>query len=244
MPRHAPSETRPASLEPQAAVQAPVGASPPPPHASRRPVWRRPRVLLTVLGALLALGVAGVALSSRTAAPPPAATPTSSALVAHGQIMPARQARVGTQAGGVVQTLDARLGAEVTAQTPLAVIVGAGGTEVVTAPFDGSVSNVLVHAGDTLAPGATVAVVADLHTLQVETLDIDEFLVGHIKVGQRVQVTVDALDNLALTGMVSQLALLPQTATTGGQAYPAIIAIGGVPPAVHAGMSVRITLPE
>ena len=139
-------------------------------------------------------------LSSRAAAPPPAAAPVAAALVAHGQVVPVQQARVGTLGGGQVQQLEASLGAEVSAQTPLAWVIGPSGTEVVTAPFSGSVTNVLVHAGDTLMPGATIAVVANMHSLQVETSDVDEFLVGHVSVGQRVQVTVDALDNLALTG--------------------------------------------
>jgi multidrug resistance efflux pump len=91
-------------------------------------------------------------------------------------------------------------------------VVGPSGTEIVTAPFRGSVTNVLVHAGDTLTPGATIAVVADMHALQVETSDVDEFLVSDVSVAQRVQVTVDALDKLALTGIVTNVALLPQVA--------------------------------
>jgi hypothetical protein len=105
------------------------------------------------------------------------------------------------------------------------------------------VTNVLVHAGDTLTPAATIAVVADRHALQVETSDLDEFLVSHVSVAQR-QVTVDALDNLTLTGIVTNVALLPQVAASGSQAYPVIISLGGVPATVRAGMSVRITLPE
>jgi HlyD family secretion protein len=173
-----------------------------------------------------------------------AATPTSSSLVAHGQIVPIQQAHVGTQTGGVVQQLSASPGTEVAAQTPLAWVLGPSGTEIVTAPFSGSVTNVLVHAGDTLLPGATIAVVADLHALQVETSDVDEFLVSHVSLGQRVQVTVDALDNQAMTGTISSIALLPQTATGGGQAYPVIVTLGGLPPKVRSGMSVRITLPD
>jgi len=190
------------------------------------------------------VGVAVVVLSSRSSVAPPAATPTLAALVAHGQVVPVQQARVGTLSGGQVQQLSASLGSEVDAQTPLAWVTGPSGTEIVTAPFSGSVTNVLVHAGDTLVPGETIAVVADMQTLQVETSDVDEFLVGHVNVEQRVQVTVDALDNLPLTGIVTNVALLPQAATSGGQAYPVIVRLSGLPPNVRAGMSVRITLPN
>jgi biotin carboxyl carrier protein len=230
--------------QPPTQPPAGLGLQAPPQAPQRRPLWRRPRVLLGILGLLLLFGIAAAAVNSRSAAPAVVTAPASTALIAHGQIMPARQARVGTQAGGVVQQLDARLGADVAAQAPLATVAGPAGSEIVTAPFGGSVSNVLVHAGDTLAPGATVAVVADLHTLQVETADVDEFLVGHVRVGQRVEVTVDALDNRVLTGTITNIALLPQTAASGSQAYPVIVSLGSLPPEVHAGMSVRLTLPD
>jgi multidrug efflux pump subunit AcrA (membrane-fusion protein) len=201
-------------------------------------------VLLAGLLGLVLATVAVVLSSSRSTPPPVAATPVTTSLVAHGQVVPVQQARVGTLGGGVVQELHADLGADVAAQTPLAWVIGPAGTEIVTAPFAGSVTNVFVHAGDTLVPGATIAVVANMHTLQVETSDVDEFLVGHVKINQRVQVTVDALDNLPLTGIVTNVALLPQTATGGSQAYPVVISLSGVPAQVHAGMSVRITLPD
>jgi len=201
-------------------------------------------VLFLILGALLLVALV-LALTRSQSAPPAAVTaPAAAPFIAHGQIVPTRQARVGTQGGGVVQQLDARPGAQVDGQTPLAWVAGASGTEVVTAPFVGTVTNVLVHAGDTLMPGAAIAVVADLHTLQVETTDVDEFLISKASVGQRVQISVDALDNLALTGIVSNIALLPQTGTSGGPAYPVIIAISGIPPEVRAGMSVRVTFSE
>jgi biotin carboxyl carrier protein len=202
------------------------------------------RVVVAGLGGLVLVGVAVVVLSSRSSVAPPAATPTLAALVAHGQVVPVQQARVGTLSGGQVQQLSASLGSEVDAQTPLAWVTGPSGTEIVTAPFSGSVTNVLVHAGDTLVPGTTIAVVANMQALQVETSDVDEFLVGHVNVEQRVQVTVDALDNLPLTGIVTNVALLPQAATSGGQDYPVIVRLTGLPPNLRAGMSVRITLPD
>jgi multidrug efflux pump subunit AcrA (membrane-fusion protein) len=216
---------------------------PRPAHVRRPPFWRRRRALLAALGVLLLTTIGVVALSPRPTAPPPPAGPASTSLVAHGQVVPFQQARVGTLGGGVVQDLHADLGSEVAAQTPLAWVNGPSGMEIVTAPFSGAVTNVFVHAGDTLVPGATIAVVANMHTLQVETSDVDEFLIGHVGVGQRVQITVDALDNLAFTGTVTNVSLVPQAALGGNQAYPVIVSLGSVPPAVHAGMSVRITLP-
>jgi multidrug resistance efflux pump len=125
----------------------------------------------------------------------------------------------------------------------LARVDGPAGTEVVTSPFRGTLSNVLVHAGDTLPAGAAIAVVADLGTLQVETSDVDEFLVSHVQVGQPVRVTVDALDNLELPGTVRTVAGMPQADASGGQNYPVVIALNSVPTSVRAGMSIRVSFP-
>jgi multidrug efflux pump subunit AcrA (membrane-fusion protein) len=210
----------------------------------RRPLWRRRLVQLIGLGVLL-LVVAVLAMSRLQPGPAaPVAPPVAAPLIAHGQILPAQQARVGTQGGGVVQRLAVNPGDQTAADAPLAWVTGPSGTEIVTAPFAGTVTNVLVHGGDTLMPGATIAVVADLHLLRVETTDVDEFLVSKVAVGQRVQVSVDALDNMSVTGVVTNVALLPQTGASGNAAYPVIISIGGVPPEVRAGMSVRVTLPD
>lgn len=210
----------------------------------RRSAWRSRRLLLIGLVVLLLGVVALVEIRQQSQPPAPAVTPAAAPLIAHGQILPAQQARVGTLGGGVVQRLDATPGAEVAGQTPLAFVQGPSGTEVVTVPFGGTVTNVLVHAGDTLVPGAAIAVVANLHQLRVETSDVDEFLVGKVAVAQRVQVTVDALDNVALTGTVTNVALLPQTGPNGSTAYPVIIDIGTPPSSVRPGMSVRVTIPD
>jgi multidrug efflux pump subunit AcrA (membrane-fusion protein) len=209
----------------------------------RRPLLRSPRVLLGGLGVLLILGVIGVLASLQS--PPVAPPPTSAPLVAHGQIVPARQAHVGTQGGGVVQQLNVKVGDRVADQAPVAWMLGPSGTEIISAPFGGSVTNVLVHDGDTLAPAAPMVVVADLTSLQVETTDVDEFLIGHVFVGQLVQVTVDALDDKPLDGTITSVALLPEASTTGGApAYPVVISLRSVPPDIRAGMSVRFTLPD
>ena len=212
--------------------------------AARRRWWRRRRLLLGGLGLLLVVSLVAALLSSRQQAAP-APQPAAAPLIAHGQIVPATLARVGTQGGGVVQQLGASLGQDVTAQTPLAWVNGPNGTEIVTAPFGGSVTNVLVHAGDTLAPGAPIAVVADMRSLQVETSDVDEFLVSHVRVGQSVPITIDALDGAAVSGTVTNVALLPQTSSgTNSQAYPVIVRLDGLPASARAGMSVRLTFPE
>lgn len=93
-------------------------------------------------------------------------------------------------------------------------------------------------------PGAGVVMVADLSRLQVETTDIDEFLIGHVRAGQSVALEIEALDRREVTGRVRTVALQPQATAGGDQQYPVTIDLGGAVPELRPGMSVRITLSE
>ncbi|HEX8966987.1 MAG TPA: HlyD family efflux transporter periplasmic adaptor subunit, partial [Chloroflexota bacterium] len=229
-------------------------ATPSPDGRSRRRFslaerWRRlPRVVrwgLVVLALLVVVIV--VARQVAPASSPPPASPTSvpaPRLVAHGLVQPISQARVGTLGGGVLLGVSVTAGEAVTAQTELARVRGPAEVEVLTAPFAGTVTGLLAHTGDTLLPGAGVIMVADLSRLQVETTDVDEFLIGHIHPGQTVSLQVEALDRRELSGRVRSISLQPQTTSGGDQQYPVTIDLGGAPPDLRPGMSVRITLAE
>jgi hypothetical protein len=174
-----------------------------------------------------------------------AATPVAAArLIAHGVVAPANQARVGTLGGGVLLGLNVTIGEKVEAQHELARVRGAADVEVLTAPFGGTVTGLLAHTGDTLVPGAGVLMVADLSRLQVETTDVDEFLIGHVRAAQTVALQIEALDRRELTGRVRTVALQPQSTPGGDQHYPVTIDLGGVVPELRPGMSVRVTLAE
>jgi multidrug efflux pump subunit AcrA (membrane-fusion protein) len=214
----------------------------------RPPAWLRRRVvwlggvlavLLVAVGALIVTSGVRSTPSAAPALPAPAAAVP---ITARGLVQPVRSARVGTLNGGVVRQLNVSLDNEVTEQSIVAWVAGPSGTEVVTAPFAGSVTNVLVHEGDTVLPGTVIAIVADTRSLQVETVDVDEYVISQVHVGQPVQVTVDALGNSTLAGNVSGVSLLPQAAASGEQTYPVIISVSAMPPDVRAGMSVRVVL--
>jgi len=196
-------------------------------------------VLLALVGV-----VAMNALTRPTPALVAAPTPTAARLVAHGTIAPVSQARVGTLAGGVLSEVSVNVGQQVAAQQELARVRGPSSTEQLVAPFAGTITGVLAHTGDTLVPGAGVLLVADLTRLQVETTDVDEFLIGHVRPGQTVALSIDALDRRELTGRILTVALQPQTNATGDQHYPVTIDLGGTTPDLRPGMSVRITFPE
>jgi multidrug efflux pump subunit AcrA (membrane-fusion protein) len=204
---------------------------------------RRRIAVVAGLGLLVCLAVAGAVMRPRGTPPADVSTVATAPLVAHGQLVPSRFARVGTLTGGVVRAVDVLPGDQVADRAPIAWVESAAGTEVLTAPFAGTVTNVLVHSGDTVAPASTLLQIGDVRTLQVETSDVDQFLVGRLRRGQVVPVTVDALDDRRLTGEVVSVAEYPQTEpATSGQMYPVVIRLAATPPAVRPGMSVRITL--
>ena len=217
---------------------------------SLRPRFRRPRHVVrwavVLLGLIVVVAVvAWQASSTATPANPPAQVASSGGrLIAHGVVAPVSQARVGTLTGGVLLGLSVSIGDSVDARTELARVRGPAEVEVLTAPFAGTVTGLLAHTGDTLIPGAGVVLVADLRTLQVETNDVDEFLIGHVQPGQSVTLQIEALDRRELTGRVRTVALQPQTTPGGDQHYPVTIDLGGKPPDLRPGMSVRIALSD
>lgn len=74
------------------------------------------------------------------------------------------------------------------------------------APFAGQVTDLPVEVGESIAPGAPAATVADFSRWVVKTSDLTELDVVAIGEGMSVQVQVDAIPNETLAGIVSQIA--------------------------------------
>ncbi len=239
---------RPATTEP--APQPPAASAPPSAsQVTTRP--RRPRrwlwwlvgaVVVIVAGVLGMTMICGQGGASVTVTPTPAGPPP---LTARGRIEPIHQARIGTLSGGVIARLVVEPGTVVGETQEIARVRGAdGAVEVLTAPWAGTITSVPVRLGDTVTPGAIVAGIADLRALQVETTDVDEFIISRLRLGQRVQVTVDALDQRVLVGQVVSLTLQPQRDESGDLTYPTTIALFEVAPELRPGMSVRLQFEE
>lgn len=223
-----------------------IGASPKP--ATRNEVTSRPRrasrrKLLVFGGIIVVLVVAAVvATGAGSKSAPPAVAPATSvpALSAHGTIEPVAQATVATISGGVVRSVAVKVGQNVTEQQKIADIASPGQTETVVAPWAGTVMGLNVQRGDTVMPGAVVATVGDLSRYQVRTTDVDEYLIGQIRAGQQVSMTVEALDGRRLDGTVDTVALVQQSSATGVTNYPVVIRLSGNDPDLRPGMSVRV----
>jgi multidrug efflux pump subunit AcrA (membrane-fusion protein) len=216
-----------------------------PPVRPHRPFWRR-RVLLVPLAAVAILIGAALVLQQPATAPSPPATvtPPVASLTAHGEVRPVDRATLRTLAGGRVMQLLVDLGQAVEPEQAIARLNGPNGLETVTAPMRGTLTGLSVHAGDTLAPGSVVANVGDLSRLQVETMDVDEYIISRIQPGQSASLRIDALDGRTFQGRVKVVAPQPETTTTGDQEYPVVIDFGGPVAGPRVGMTVRVTFAE
>jgi HlyD family secretion protein len=78
------------------------------------------------------------------------------------------------------------------------------------APFDGVVTNLPVHEGETVvmgiqnSPGSTLMTVADMGIITAE-VQVDETDIVNIKLGQAAEVTIDAMPNQTFKGTVSEI---------------------------------------
>jgi multidrug resistance efflux pump len=111
---------------------------------------------------------------------------------------------------------------------------------VLTAPFAGTVTQVLANQGEILAPGQALIVLADLTRLLVETNDLEERGVVNIAVGQEATVKVDALAK-DLKGRVVLMA--PQATLSGGEAnYTVTIELTETDPRLRWGMTASVSI--
>jgi HlyD family secretion protein len=81
---------------------------------------------------------------------------------------------------------------------------------VYRAPFDGTVTNVPVHEGETVvvgiqnSPGSTLMTVSDMHVITAE-VQVDETDIINVKTGQSADVTIDALPGQTFKGKVTEI---------------------------------------
>ncbi|MDE3113062.1 MAG: efflux RND transporter periplasmic adaptor subunit [Chloroflexota bacterium] len=138
---------------------------------------------------------------------------------------------VSSVAAGKLLTWNAYVGQTVRAGTLLgairvegAAVPGAPATYVdVKAPAAGVVVQSTAVAGQLVSPGVPLAVVADVADLWV-TANVSEQDVHRLRVGQRVDVSVDAIPGVRIAGQVEAIAQATQstfsilpTSNTGGQ---------------------------
>jgi ABC-type lipoprotein export system ATPase subunit len=232
--------------DPRAGAVAGRVLAPPLPKRKRR-TWPRRVAIALLLVAVIAGGGAAYRLGllgqvGGAPAPAPSVAEAPAYPTARGEIRPVAQAKIGTLHGGVVNRLAVSVGQNVDEAQEIARVNSPDGSaELLVAPWRGTITDIPVHVGDTVPVGAVVASIGDLSQLQVETTDVDEFIVGRVKPGNMVLVTVDALDQLQLRGRIRSVSLEPRPNADGDDAYPTIIDLELPPLDLRIGMSVRVT---
>lgn len=106
----------------------------------------------------------------------------------------------------------------------------------VTAPCDGVVASVEVQTGESVSAGDKLLSLVGDAGITV-TLTVDELDIVRVAPGQRVTMSVDALEDVTLTGTVKKIAPLGNTGT-GVTTYDVMIDVGDVDERVRGGMNV------
>jgi multidrug efflux pump subunit AcrA (membrane-fusion protein) len=74
------------------------------------------------------------------------------------------------------------------------------------APFDGTVAHVWIRPGDVTAYRTEAVLIADLDRFDLE-IDLSQFDIAHVHVGQQARFILDAFPDTVMTGQVTQVAL-------------------------------------
>lgn len=124
------------------------------------------------------------------------------------------------------------------------------------APFEGTIANIAIKEGELVTAGARLAAVIPVHGLYIEA-NLKETQLAEVHLGQKVRVTIDALEGHQIEGEVSSIApatgavfsLLPAENATGNftkivQRVPVRIALPDGTPGLRAGLSAIVAIDQ
>jgi HlyD family secretion protein len=106
-------------------------------------------------------------------------------------------------------------------------------------PFSGTLTRLDLHVGEFNTPGTQVATIADLSTWVVKTTDLTELDVVSIHVGQAATVTMDALPDIRLAGIVDSIGQYFEE-KQGDIVYEVTLKLTDTDPAMRWGMTVDV----
>jgi HlyD family secretion protein len=122
------------------------------------------------------------------------------------------------------------------------------------APFNGTVTNLPVHEGETVvtgiqnAPGSTLMTVADMSIITAE-IQVDETDIVNVSIGQAAEVTIDAIPNKTFKGTVTEIgdnAIIRSTGVSTSQSlsgsqeakdFKVVVTLTDPPPNLRPGLS-------
>jgi len=108
------------------------------------------------------------------------------------------------------------------------------------APFEGVISEITIRVGEWTSPGMPIIAMADLAHLRVETTDLNEIDVARVNVGDKVDVTFDALPDVVVEGEVTRIS--PKASEGSGVNYTVIIELSEIPAQLRWGMTAFVDI--
>lgn len=109
----------------------------------------------------------------------------------------------------------------------------------IIAPFDGYISNIEVENSDSVSSGATVATI--ITKQKIAEITLNEVDAAKVKIGQKVDITFDAISDLNITGKVSEMDTVG-TVSSGVVNYDATITFDTQDDRIKSGMSVSVSI--
>ena len=110
------------------------------------------------------------------------------------------------------------------------------------APFDGTVADINVSTNQQVGPETWAIVVIDDRQWYVDTSDLTEYDVVNIKVGQTANITIDALPEIKMTGVIEEIANSPKV-LAGDVTYTVRLRIDNPDSRIKWGMTTEVTFP-
>jgi HlyD family secretion protein len=145
------------------------------------------------------------------------------------------------QNGPTLAQLDAARAGVAQAEAAVQAARAALNEATLLAPFDGTIAQITIDAGQVVAPGWVVVGIADMDSWQVQTDDLSEVDVVNIALGSPAQITVDALPEVTLEGIVASITPRAQT-TRGDVTYTVKVDVMGDDPRAYWGMTAQVEI--
>jgi HlyD family secretion protein len=113
-----------------------------------------------------------------------------------------------------------------------------------TAPMDGTITEIAVREGELAAAGQPIITIADLSNLKIETTDLDEFGAAKVQINQPARIRVNAFTDKTLTGKVVEIADQSVLLASGDVSYPVTILLDSQDADLRWGMTVKVEFVE
>jgi multidrug resistance efflux pump len=110
------------------------------------------------------------------------------------------------------------------------------------APFNGTVADINISPNQQAGPETWAIVLIDDRQWYVETSDLTEYNVAKINVGDSANITIDALPQIEMAGVVEDISIAPKT-LAGDVIYTVRLRIDNPDPMIRWGMTMEVTFP-